>query len=291
MTSFQNNKKLKFIITLGNSKFSDGTSNQITLENLRASVDIDKAGGMAMGQLSAKIWGVSQSAMNSVTTLQWKPGNWIVNKIEVFAIDGEQETLIFSGNIVNSWGDYQSMPDVFLNIQAQSAYQAQIQSVKPLSVTSGVNVAVLMGNIAKEMGLSFENNNVSVIMPELYLSNSLTERAKDLAAMANFDLYIDDVVLAITNRYAPRDGLIPLISPYSGLVGYPNFDGVGVTFRCLFNPGIIFGGLIKLDTSIPTANGDWIVTSISHQLESEKPSGAWFSTIRGNANGLAVTSR
>jgi hypothetical protein len=72
--------------------------------------------------------------------------------------------------------------------------------------------------------------------------------------------------------------------------GYPTFDGVGVNFQIVFNPAVRFGGSIQIVTDIPQAAGQWIVTSVNHQLESEKPGGAWFSTVRGNKYGLAVTN-
>ena len=291
MPSFDYKKALRFVITLGTGKFGSSNNDTITLQGFRASADIDKAGGMMMGTLRAKIYGVKQADMNSVTTLQWKPGTLIPNTVEVFAIDGPVETLVFAGNIVNAWADYQSMPDVFLHIQAQAAFFNQLAAVRPFSVKGGIGAAVVMERIAKEMGLVFENNNVNVQLTDVYLANTLTEQAKELARAANFDLYIDDKVLAITNRYAPRSGLIPLISKASGLVGYPTFDGVGVNFQTLFNPAITFGGSIKLETDVQQAAGEWVVTSVGHRLESEKPGGAWFSSVRGNQNGLAVTGR
>jgi len=117
MPSFENKKALRFVITLGTGKFGSSDNDTITLQGFRASADIDKAGGMMMGTLRAKIYGVKQADMNSVTTLQWKPGTLIPNTVEVFAIDGAAETLVFAGNIVNAWADYQSMPDVFIRRQ------------------------------------------------------------------------------------------------------------------------------------------------------------------------------
>lgn len=290
-SSLTNKKALRFVITLQTGTFGSSSANQITLEGYRAVVDIDKAGGMMMGTLRAQIYGVSQSDMNSATTLQWKPNQINKNTVLVYAIDGDQETLIFSGNIVNAWGNYQSMPDVFLQIQAQAAYFNQLSLAQPTSFEGKVDVVTMMGQIAGKMGYTFENNGVSV--PPLinpYLPNTLMEQAKALAIAANIDLYLDDTVLAITPRNNPRNSLIPDIGPGSGLNGYPTFDGTGVTFTTLFNPAVKFGGLVKLTTSITQAAGEWIVTSVSHRLESEKPGGAWFSTVRGNHIGYAVTN-
>lgn len=291
-SSFQNKKALRFLITLGTGAFGSSKNNQITLQGYRAVVDIDKAGGMMMGTLRAQIFGVSQSDMNSITTLQWKPKAFIPNTVQVFAIDGNQETLVFSGNIVNAWGNYQAMPDVFLMIQAQAAYFNQLQAVAPTSYKGAIDAVAAMSQLAGNMGLTFENNGVSgVILQNQYLPNTYLEQAKTLAAAAGIWLYVDGDILAITPANQPRNKPIPIISPATGMRGYPTFDGVGVNFQTLFNPSLVFGGSFEIQTSIPQAAGIWIATTIAYKLESEKPGGSWFATVRGTKTGLAVVSQ
>jgi len=295
MPSFSDKKQLRFIITLDprnkNATTFDANGNDtITLQGFRASIDIDKAGGVQMSTLRAKIYGVKMDDMNAATVLQWKNNIYVErNTIEVYAIVGEVETLVFAGNIVMSYGDFSSLPEVCLNIQAQSAFYNQLAAAIPTSIPGGIDVAIVMERIAKSMGLAFENNNVHLILANVYVASSLTEQAKELAQMCGFWLYIDDKTLAITNPYQPRTGQIPNISAESGLIGYPMFDGIGVTFQTLFNPAITHGGSVQLVTDLKNAKGQWIVTSVSHKLECEKPNGAWFSTVRGNVNGLAIT--
>jgi len=284
-----NKKRLKFIITLGTGKFGASDNDQITLEGYRATADIDKAGGMMMGTLRARIYGVTQDDMNSITTLMWKPLDTILNSVVVYAIDGETETMVFAGDIVNAWGDYQTMPDVYLRMQARSGQASQLKPLAPRSYKGSIDVAMVMSGIAKELGYSFENNGVNVILTDVYLANTGLEQAKDLAHAANVDLYLDDKTLAITPANSPRGELIPEISAESGLIGYPTFDGVGVNFQTLFNPAITFGGRVKLVTDVKQAKGEWIVTSISYRLESEKPGGEWKANVKGNANGFAIT--
>lgn len=288
--SFENKKELKFVITLSTGKFGSSNNNQITLEGYRASIYIDKAGGSQMGTLQAEIYGVDQSDMNSITLLQFKPDYTLDNNITIYAVDGSVETLVFYGNIVNAWGNYDRAPDVFLHIQAQTVYYDQLQASPPLSYKGAIDVATIMAQIANSLGLVFENNNVHVMLTDVYLPNTLVEQAKDLAKMAGCTLIIDDNVLAITPKNIPRNTpFIPEISPTSGLIGYPTFDGFGVNFQCLFNPSILFGGLINLVTEIQQAQGQWVVTSVALHLESEKPNGAWFAQVRGNISGLAIT--
>lgn len=289
MSSFTNKKELRFVITLGTGKFGSSDNNQIILQGFRAIANINKAGGQMMGELHARIYGVSQTNMNAVTTLQFQTGFLIKNTVQIYAIDGDVETLVFTGNIINAWGDYLGMPDVFLQIQAQSQYVTGLTSSQPISIKGGINAATVMSRIAADMGLTFENNGVDTIVTDVYLANTSKEQALELARMCGFTLYIDDKVLAITNPYQPRAGLIPEISPSSGLIGYPTFDAFGVNFTTLFNPAILFGGAIKLTTSITPASGQWVVTSVNHILEAEKPNGLWQSQVRGNKSGLVAT--
>lgn len=289
MASFDNKKQLRFIITLGTGKFGTSSNNVITIQGLRARISIDKAGGMQMGQLKARIFGVSQSDMNAITVLQWGPRSLIPNTVEVYAIDGAVETLVFAGNIVNAWGDYQSIPDVCLQIEAQAAYFQQIKPVPPRSFKGAVDVVSVMAQIARSMGYSLENNGVTAQLRDVYLHNTDMAQARELAQMAGVDLYVDDKIMAICPHLAPRNSLIPLISASTGMIGYPTFDGVGINTRILFNPSVTFGGKIKIESDIPRANGEWVVSSVSHTLDCETPNGEWSSQIRGSLSGLVVT--
>lgn len=288
-SSFQNKKQIRIIITVYSGVTFSGPNNQIILEGFRTSVDIDKGGGQMMGTLRASIYGMSQANMKAATTLMWGPRSLKPNTVEVHALDGTQDTIVFQGNIVSAWGNYQSMPDVFLQIQAQAAYFNQVNPATPTSYKGTIDVATVIGQLAKQMGYVFENNGVSVQLSNPYLPNTALEQVKSLVQQANIDLYLDNNVLAITPSTAPRNKLVVEVSDASGLVGYPTFDGVGVNFQILFNPALTFGGPVKVVSSIPRASGIWTVANIAHKLESEKQGGAWFSTVRGNQNGLAVT--
>lgn len=301
MPSFSSKKQLKFVITLGEGSFKkiavslvtssgvrSGGKDQITLQGFRATANIQKAGGVQMGQLQAKIYGVKQSDMQAITCFQWKPLETVSHHVDVYAVDGDAQYLVFSGTIVNAWGDYQSAPDVFLYIKAATAYQQQITPANATSYQGAIDAAVALRQIAEAMGLQFENNGAKAMMNDIYLANTLTEQAKEIAKAANFGLYIDDKVMAITPQYGARAGIIPEISPQSGMVGYPTFDGLGITVQMLFNPAVLFGGQMKVVTDVQQAAGIWNVASVSHVLESEKPNGQWFTVARGILGDTAI---
>ncbi|MHB1956794.1 MAG: hypothetical protein ACYCOU_23990, partial [Sulfobacillus sp.] len=92
---------------------NDNSANSITLQGLRADVSIDNAGGAMMGNLNASIYGLPLEHINKLTSLQWKvplltvPGStFSMYMVQVYAIDGSQETLLFNGEVLNAWGDF-----------------------------------------------------------------------------------------------------------------------------------------------------------------------------------------
>lgn len=292
MPSFSDKKSLRYVITLGTGVFDVESNNRITIQGLRATADIDKAGGVQLSTLKGKIYGMSQSDMNAATSFIGQPlatgvYQYQPNTVEVYAIDGAAETLVFAGNIVNSWADYQSQPDVFFSINAMSAYYHSIKSAGPRSFKGPSDVRSIMAQISQSMGYTFEGNSVQTQMGDLALKGSDMDQARQLAQDAGIGFVIDDKVFAITETpLTPRKSLIPFLSPDTGIMGYPTFDGVGVNFNAIFNPGITFLGKMRVASDVVRANGEWVVTSIAHHLSCEMPNGPWYSSIRGNASGI-----
>ncbi len=305
-SSFDNTKDLLFQITLGTGSFGSSSANQISLQGFRATCEVDKAGGVQMNTLRAAIYGVSVDHMNSLTSLQWQPGTLSRNQIQVFAIDGSQQTLIFSGNVGNCWANYTQMPEVFLEIQAFAGLINQLTPVPPSSYQGTVDVATTMSQIVNLMNstggtqYTFENNLIQPItLRNPYLPGAAWDQALSLAHQAGIDIYLDDNVFAICTSLNPRNtpGQIPQISATSGLVGYPTFGsdsrGPSINLTTLFNPAVVFGGQVSVVTNIQPAitnalttlppaqraDGIWIVNSIGHSLSSQKPDGPWFSRL------------
>lgn len=280
MASFENQKKLRIVITLGDGSFGD--SDQITLENYRASLNISNAGGLQMGQLTGNIYGMKVSDMDAVTSYARYFGVFKPNTIVVYAIDGKQESLVFTGNIVTAWAEYGGMPDVCLNIQAQAAALDMLKAVPPRSFKGTIDVPNVMSQIAASMGYTFKNNGVAATLENVYLANTGMEQARELARQANIELVLGEgKTMTITPKgKAISDGVKPLISRTTGMIGYPTYDGVTVVCRTFYNPAIHLYNLVTIETDVKRANGDWLVLSIDHALDSEMPDGQWFSVFR-----------
>jgi hypothetical protein len=105
------------------------------------------------------------------------------------------------------------------------------------------------------------------------------------ARQAGIGFTVDNDTLAIWPRNGARGGTIPLITPETGLVGYPSYMSQAVRIKMVYNPSIRFGGYVKIDKSIITpANGTWRVAELLHDLVSDMPGGAWFTELTGMGN-------
>lgn len=285
--SFSNPKNLKFVITLGignpNNFAAGGVQyNTITLQGLKASVYINNAGAFNLGTLQAQIFGVNQQDMNALTSTQWSfLAGQLPNTVQVWAIDGQQETLVFNGIYLNGWGVYTGMPSVYMYIEGMVGYAQQMISAGPTSMSVDTTVSAVMRNLALQMGLQFINDLTTEIAVKkgTYLGNTYMEQAKTLMQMFNFWMYVDPstnpATLVICNNGTPRSNVAPVISPQTGLIGYPQFNGTGILFESYFNPSILFGGSVNVQSSVPKANGNFIVTSMAHELSSVTSGGSW----------------
>ena len=301
--SFANPKNLRFVITLGiQGKSFAGTpgDSTVTLSGLRASVIVENAGGAMMGTLRAQIFGMTANDMNTLTSTLWdtlvvgSKAPFAFNTVQVFAEDGPQSTLVYNGVILNCWGVYTSMPEVYLMMEAQIGYNQLVQSSLPISVQSDTTVATIMGTLASTMGFKLENNGVNIAVPKgTYLGNTAMEQARMLAQMYRFWMYLDSTspnTLAIAPYGKGRvTQVTPVISAETGMMGYPLFNSTGVNFETKFNPGIVFGGPVQISSAIPKANGTWTVVSMTHHLTSQMPDGPWKSVINAVSPNLAST--
>lgn len=299
-------RQITVTITLGEGTFGQAGKNTVTLENLRVAATIALPGFPALGTADIRIYGVPESVMNALITLQVLPGMARANNTVLVKAGDKTNGMaaVFYGTIISAWKNLDGQPETFLNISAQSGALAALQPVPPSSFPGTSDVAQIMSGLAVLMAMQFENNGVNVKISNQYLSGTALQQAEALARAANINMTQDvngnPPTLAIWPRNAVRKGTIPLISPASGLVGYPTYQDFRIRFRCFFNPNIRLGGQIKMDTASggpepppPESatqqqlreagpNGYWNVnTPLVHDLSAQIPDGPWFTDVQG----------
>ena len=201
----------------------EGGGSRINIAGLRSSCRISVAGApTAGGMASIAIYGMSLSQMNSLTIMSTKQfGGVKRNEISIFTGDAHGMSLIYKGNVFAAWADARAMPQVCFRIEATVQSYIDVQSVKPTGIKRSGDVAQIFEGLAKQGGFSFENNGVKTKLSNPYLSGSLGTQLRELAEHAGRQWVIDKGVLAIWPTGKSRKGGSPLISPRSGMVGYP----------------------------------------------------------------------
>lgn len=271
-------RRIDVTITLGAGEFGEDVGDTVTLTGHRVVAEMAAVGGDAQGQIQLRIYGLPLATINRLTSIG-PIATEIRGKNRVMVAagdDGSALSTIFEGTIDQAYGDFQSAPDVALNINALSALGAAVKPVGASSYKGSIDAAVVLANLAELMGFAFENNDVSVQLSNPYFPGTALDQVKACARAANIRYTIDRNILAIWPKNGVRQGEVPIVSPATGLVGYPVFSSAGLGVTSIFQPSVRQGGQIEVVSSLGVACGVWNIFNVLHRLESERPNGPWF---------------
>ncbi len=282
-------KRIRLIFTLGGNNaqgsqqtFGNTGANQVSVEGLRTSCKIIKSGSPAMNECQLRVFGLTPTVYNSLTSIYNVTQGITQNTVEVQAGDDNGLASVFIGQINVAQIDPNQQPDSVLNVVAQSAYLQNLIPVKATSYPGLFDVATAFQSLATLMGMDFENNGVRQTLAGMTLHGTAREQALQLAEAARINLAFDDKTLVIFPGNGSR-ALAPVgVSAATGMIGYPAYSTHGISVRTLFNPNLRWGGQINLKSSLNVAhlNGTWTVCELAHTLEAEMPDGQWQSDIQ-----------
>jgi hypothetical protein len=281
------NKQISLTFTLGTGSFGEAGDNQVTVTGLRISAKIVKTGYAGMSMCELRVFGLPPTVYNSLVSIYSTPQYAQRNTIAVSAGDSSTAmSQVFIGQIQIAQIDLNSQPNSILTVVAQSCLLQALQPTVPLSYPEGISIASTMNTIAGVMGLRFENNGVTGILPKQYLPGTPRQQALTVIKASGIKWNGgDDGVLAIWPATGSRTSLdlIPTISYEDDLIGYPSYSNIGIGIKTRYNPNVQYGGQVTLVSSLKVTgmNGNWTVYGLAHTLESEMPDGQWMTEIQG----------
>lgn len=264
--------------------FPETNSNTITLSGYRTKVRIQQAGGVMGANADVSIYGLPPSLMNSL--LQAGPQFNLLQGNSILVSAGTAEsgmTAVFGGTIYYSHGLYSNQPDVPLRLICIPGGIWQVAKVPPISYAGPTSVATMLNACAQTAGVQFENNGVSAQLSNPYYGGNLYDQIQRIADDAHVNAQFVDAntKLACWPIGGSRTSItsIPLISPTTGMIGYPDFQSNSyVVVKHLFNPQVKFGAQIQVKSSIlqgPNSSGPWTVWQLNLALDSLVPKGEW----------------
>ena len=265
---------------MAEGQFSNG-ANQVTVQGLPTSVEIQKQGGDERPSCTVTIGNLNIDVVKQLTTLSFRPLQRFKNQITINAGEvGKQLQTIFIGDFDNAYGDFQNAPTMNLMVKAIAAQHGALMATPATSVDGTEQVSKLMEQWAVEAGYTLQNNGVNVSVKNSVYRGSPVDKAKALAREVNIDLIIDDGKFIITPAGKAVEGNAVLVDPQHGLLGYPAFNNDGIEFNMIFDPNLKIGGLVKIESIVPRASGTWKVTKINTKLEAYIPTGgSWNSSV------------
>ncbi len=263
-----------------------GGSNSVTLSGSRIGVRVQNNGAPAGGMARVLVFGLTPSIMNQLSTLGMVFNQVQRNSISIRAGDAVNGlSAVFSGTILFAYGDYNQAPKVPFVLECQSGLIDAVASAQPSSFPGATSVATILAGLARQMNVGFENNGVTVQLASPYLRGNLWTQVQKVARDAHIraELVNGGTVLAIWpeggSRTSQTGGPIPLISPTTGMDGYPSFAQNGyLVVRHLFNPQVSFGSTVQVQSSLPQANKTWVVQKLDLALDTLTPKGQWLGT-------------
>lgn len=276
------------------NRFAESGTDTARISGRRTSVRVENSGAPADGRAQVKVWGMTPSLMNQLATLGLVFNIVPKNKLTISAGDAEAGmATVFSGTIYGAYGDFTAQPEVPFIFECLAGVADNVAPATASSFPGSTDVATIMGGLARQMNLGFENNGVNVKLASPYFSGSFMTQAQKVAEHAGIEWSITGSTLAIWpkggNRKTPN---VPVVSRATGMVGYPAFTQQGIIVKTIFNPQISFGSLVKVESTIlsaiATAQGasgattfptEWAVNKLDLALDALVPKGEWLSTI------------
>lgn len=263
--------------------FDMADGSRVAVSGVRASATISMGGGIDYGGMDCSIYGLTMSLTNQLSTLGQLIPQVRRNTVSVSAGDSTTGlSVVYQGTIFNGWADYASMPNNAFRISSPTSGLANVQPIPPTTINGSADVATIMSGLAQQAGYHFENDGVQQQFFYPYFPGSVGEQIQRVAAKANINHTIDPTTntLAIWPLGTSRGNQIPLISPDTGMIGYPTFTSSGIEVTTVYNSSIRYGQSIKVQSSIPAASKQWDIINLVHELESMVPGGAWRTRMR-----------
>lgn len=276
-------KQLKFTFTLGTNAKFPGNNNTLKVTGLRATADIVFPGPPSFPTANVRIYGMKPSDMTALTGLTFQTLTYKRNSIMIEANSGAGWTTVFEGQMVTSVTDFSSQPDVAFQVFAQTLGYDLLNPATPTSFPGPASFENVLRTIALKMSKDFDNGGVEgSFSGPTYFAGTPAEQLRVAARKAGLVYYLDKTgIVEIGESGQPRNVPRWVLTPTSGLVGYPSLDSVNlIGVEAVFNPSLRFGAPLRIQFSDQrAANGDWIIYDCAHRLSSLMPDGPWFTKM------------
>jgi len=274
------------ILAGANAVFPGTNSNTLVVEGMRITAKVQAVARLAT-QADVRIYGMRQADMNALT-VAWANPPVVLDHLVIVEANNTGKTdgwvQVFKGTVIEAQPDYRAMPDVSFNFLAVTGYFQKINPALPVSYPQEVDISTIVSDIVALMGEPWVlvlGEGVEAVLTNPYFYGTLWDQLAQACAAANCDFYVqgDQVLVTAAGRARGSEPAV-VLTPDSGLIGYPMYERSGLAVNALFDPAFLCGVALDVKSNVPNATGRWYPYSLFHNLESNVPNGAWMSTLQ-----------
>lgn len=290
MSSFTKKQLRVTLLFSGTNQVFPGTnSNTLKLQNMRMTADVEQSARFAP-QAVIRIFGMKQADMDAAT-VAWAIAPIVADRQVILEANSTGKstgwTQVYKGTLIEAQPDYRDAPNVPFVINATSGYFPKINPVPPTSYPETVDIGVAAQDIIEAMGApwTYVDGGATGVLTNPYFAGTLWDQLAQACSHAKADFYVQGDQILVTPFGRPKVGAGPsiVLSPTSGLIGYPMFGREGLSVLALYDPAYSCGIPIDVKNSlVPATNGRWYPYSMRFMLEAQNPDGAWFATLKCN---------
>jgi hypothetical protein len=237
MTGSFQTRALRATFTDLSGQKTSGTGSTLVLTGLRMSARFNALAGPAQGDLDLTIFGLTPDHLNqrffnfnppwemtiasTILTLEAKTG------------DGAWSA-VYSGVVMSSAADLNAMPEAPLRVLCSSGYQTQLLPAPNHVFPGAVDAATIIGAVCRDAGFEFVNDGVDgVMLRDTSLQGVAIDQIESVCGAADVNWTIELGTVTIWPRKAQRRQPEILLTPETGLLGYPVVSQADVTIRAL----------------------------------------------------------
>lgn len=307
-------RHLQYIVKLNDGSFSLPSNTPGTFENGATSLNLDGfrsvasiqtvQGGLSpfVGRALIQLWGMKAADMAKLSTLGMDIARINKNALWVFAYDegnSANAVQVFAGTIHTARLNYNAMPDVSLELDCYGAGDQQTQAIPGTSVQGDGDVATMLQGVcaACDPPVTFVNKGISKKLSNPVYAGSPEQQIRSICLDSGTAYTLQGGVLTIWDGNQNIDGVVIDTGPDSDMVGYPEYNLMGLDVTTEFNPDIQVGRQLSMQKSsapnalpVPGIPGKYFIRMVEHELSSEMPDGPWFTHAHVTAQGVSARS-
>ncbi|MFZ4835755.1 hypothetical protein [Rouxiella sp. Mn2063] len=275
-------KNLKFEFKSSPYPFTNMNGNDtITISNVKATATIQSSGNLFGTQATVVIFGLGLdliSALSSKAMGLYGANNESVS-IKIFV----EDVAVFVGYMTSSIANMNQVPNASLMITATANADLQNKSASPFSFKGATSIKHVIESICTAVGYKPLITGLDgAMVSNPHYEGSVFQQLEKICYDLNVSMSVTPPNISFWTTKQKRDDVIPLISAEHGLIGYPIFSNGGLMFQAQFSTLLTTGRNISMKTMLPHADGEYNLSSVTHELSSWMPDGPWHSICIAN---------